>query len=209
MTRVESTGQPRRRRRKARRPEAAAEARPRHLSSNGRVGDIYLSAEEIHTRVAELGAEIARDYAGREPLLVSSLKTSVFFLADLSRAIPIPHAIDFIALAGYGGGATKGSEVQLLKDLDTSIEGRDVLLVEDVVDTGLTMNYVCRTLALREPASLAAVTFLDRPYRRLVDDLPVRYVGFTVPDEFFVGYGFDLDERYRHLPDLHVAQGAG
>jgi hypoxanthine phosphoribosyltransferase len=157
--------------------------------------------------VAELGAEIARDYEGREPVLVASLKTSVFFLADLSRAIPIPHAIDFIALAGYGGGRTTGSEVRLLKDLDTSIEGRDVLLVEDVVDTGLTLNYVCRTFALRGPASLGAVTFLDRPYRRLVDDLPVRYVGFTVPDEFFVGYGFDLDERHRHLPDLRLLKG--
>jgi hypoxanthine phosphoribosyltransferase len=159
--------------------------------------------------VAELGAEIAKDYEGREPLLVGSLKTSVFFLADLSRAIPIPHAIDFIALAGYGGKSTAGSEVRLLKDLDTSIEGRDVLLVEDVVDTGLTLNYVCRTLALRDPASLSAVTFLDRPYRRLVDDLPVRYVGFTVPDEFFVGYGFDLDERYRHLPDLRLLKNGG
>jgi hypoxanthine phosphoribosyltransferase len=134
---------------------------------------------------------------------VSSLKTSVFFLADLSRAIPIPHAIDFIALAGYNG-TPAGAGVRLLKDLDTAIEGRDVLLVEDVVDTGLTLNYICKTLSLRGPGSLAAVTFLDRPYRRLVDDLPVRYVGFTVPDEFFVGYGFDLDERYRHLPDLRL-----
>ncbi len=157
--------------------------------------------------MAELGAEIARDYEGREPVLVASLKTSVFFLADLSRAIPIPHAIDFIELAGYGGKTTR-SGVRLLKDLDFSIGGRHVLLVEDVVDTGLTLNYVCNTLSLREPASLAAVTFLDRPYRRLVDDLPVRYVGFTVPDEFFVGYGFDLDEAYRHLPDLHLAEGA-
>ena len=154
--------------------------------------------------MAELGAEIARDYEGREPVLVASLKTSIFFLADLSRAIPIPHAIDFIALAGYAGRTRSG--VRLLKDLDVTIEGRDVLLVEDVVDTGLTLNYVCRTLALRNPASLVAVTFLDRPYRRLVDDLPVRYVGFTVPDEFFVGYGFDLEERYRYLPDLRLRQ---
>jgi hypoxanthine phosphoribosyltransferase len=167
------------------------------------LGEIYLTAGEIQARVAELGAEIARDYEGREPVLVSSLKTSVFFLADLSRAISVPHAIDFIALAGYGGHSPQ-SGVRLIKDLDLAITGRDVLLVEDVVDTGLTLNYVCRTLGLREPASLAAVTFLDRPYRRLVDDLPVRYVGFTVPDEFFVGYGFDLDERYRHLPDLHL-----
>jgi len=155
--------------------------------------------------VAELGAEIARDYNGREPLLVASLKTSVFFLADLSRAIPIPHAIDFIALAGYMGRARQ-SGVRLIKDLDIAITGREVLLVEDVVDTGLTLNYVCRTLSLREPASLAAVTFLDRPYRRLVDDLPVKYVGFTVPDEFFVGYGFDLRERWRNLPNLHLAK---
>jgi hypoxanthine phosphoribosyltransferase len=105
-------------------------------------------------------------------------------------------------------GRTKQSGVRLIKDLDVSITGRDVLLVEDVVDTGLTLNYVSRTLSLREPASLAAVTFLDRPYRRLVDDLPVKYIGFTVPDEFFVGYGFDLDERYRHLPDLHLARRA-
>ena len=173
-----------------------------------RVGEVYLSAQEIRARVAELGAEISQDYEGREPVLVGTLKTSVFFLADLSRAMPIPHAIDFIALAGYGGRRTR-SGVRLLKDLDISITGRHVLLVEDVVDTGLTLNYVCRTLVLRDPASLAAVTFLDRPYRRLVDDLPVRYVGFTVPDEFFVGYGFDLDEAYRHLPDLRLAQGAG
>jgi hypoxanthine phosphoribosyltransferase len=166
---------------------------------------VYLSAEEIQTRVRELGAEIARDYEGREPLLVSTLKTSVFFVADLSRALPIAHAIDFIALAGYGASSTPG-RVRLIKDLDIPIEGRDVLLVEDVVDTGLTLNYVCRTLSLRSPASLAAVTFLDRPYRRLVDDLPVRYVGFTVPDEFFVGYGFDLDERYRHLADLRLVK---
>jgi hypoxanthine phosphoribosyltransferase len=172
------------------------------VSANG-IGELYLSAAEIRARVDELGVAIARDYEGREPLLVSSLKTSVFFLADLSRAIPIPHAIDFIALAGYGGKSTH-SGVRLIKDLDLSITGRDVLLVEDVVDTGLTLNYVCRTLNLREPTSLAAVTFLDRPYRRLVDDLPVRYIGFTVPDEFFVGYGFDLDERYRHLPDLRL-----
>jgi hypoxanthine phosphoribosyltransferase len=191
---------------RARHSEAASQATPRLLEPDD-LGEVYLTAEEIRARVAELGEGIARDYEGREPILVASLKTSVFFLADLSRAIPIPHAIDFIALAGYAGRA-RSSGVRLIKDLDLSITGRDVLLVEDVVDTGLTLNYVCRTLSLREPASLAAVTFLDRPYRRLVDDLPVNYVGFTVPDEFFVGYGFDLDERYRHLPNLHFARGA-
>jgi hypoxanthine phosphoribosyltransferase len=155
--------------------------------------------------VEELGAEIAGDYEGREPLLVASLKASVVFLADLSRALPMLHGLDFVELAGYAGAETGGhTRIRLLKDLDASVEGRHVLVVEDVVDTGLTLHFLCRTLALRAPASLAAATLLDRPYRRLVDDLPVRYVGFTVPDELFVGYGFDLDERWRNLPDLHV-----
>jgi hypoxanthine phosphoribosyltransferase len=155
--------------------------------------------------VRELGAEIAADYEGREPLLVAALKASLVFVADLSRAIRITHRLDFVELAGYAGAATGGhSGIRLLKDLDSDIAGRDVVVVEDVVDTGLTLNYLCRTLRLREPASLAVATLLDRPYRRLVDSLPVRYVGFTVPDELFVGYGFDLDERYRNLPDLHV-----
>jgi hypoxanthine phosphoribosyltransferase len=136
---------------------------------------------------------------------VGSLKASVVFLADLSRAVPMLHGMDFVELAGYAGAETGGhTRIRLLKDLDAAVEGRHVIIVEDVVDTGLTLNFLCRTLALRSPASLVAATLLDRPYRRLVDDLPVRYVGFTVPDELFVGYGFDLDERWRNLPDLHV-----
>jgi hypoxanthine phosphoribosyltransferase len=165
---------------------------------------VYLSREEIHARVAELGAAIAEDYEGREPILVASLKTALVFVADLSRALPIVHNLDFIALAGYDGNVGGGRQVRLLKDLSMSINGRHVLLVEDIVDTGLTLNYLVKTLLLREPASLSAVTLLDRPYRRLVENLPVRYVGFTVPDEFFVGYGFDVDERYRNLPDLRL-----
>jgi hypoxanthine phosphoribosyltransferase len=143
---------------------------------------------------------------GREPLLVASLKASVVFLADLSRSIPTSHVLDFVELAGYGPDTETGghSRIRFLKDLDGEIEGRDVIVVEDVIDTGLTLNYLVRSLELRKPASLAAATLLDRPYRRLVDDLPVRYVGFTVPDELFVGYGFDLEERWRNLPDLHV-----
>ncbi len=166
---------------------------------------MYLSAGEIAVRIQELGATLAAEYAGREPLLVAPLKASVVFVADLSRALPILHHLDFIELAAYNGGDNGGS-VKLLKDLDGPIEGRHVLVVEDVIDTGLTLNYLCRTLQLRRPASLAAVTLLDRPYRRLVDDLPVSHVGFTVPDEFFVGYGFDIAERYRNLPDLHIAR---
>jgi hypoxanthine phosphoribosyltransferase len=158
--------------------------------------------------VRELGAELTGDYEDREPLLVAPLKASVVFLSDLSRAVRIPHGVDFLELASYAAGADSGghARVRLLKDLDCELAGRHVVIVEDVIDTGLTLNYLCKTLALRAPASLAAVTLLDRPYRRLVEDLPVRYVGFTVPDELFVGYGFDLDERYRNLPDLHVLE---
>jgi len=140
-------------------------------------------------------------------VLVAPLKGSLFFVADLSRTIAGTHELDFLELAGYGGGTTGGHErVRLLKDLNVSVESRHVLVVEDVVDTGLTLNYLRKLLELRRPASLAIATLLDRPYRRLVDDLPVSYVGFVVPDEYFVGYGFDLDERYRNLPDLRVAK---
>jgi hypoxanthine phosphoribosyltransferase len=155
--------------------------------------------------VDELGAEIARDYRGHEPLLVGSLKACIPFIADLSRAVPIHHALDYVELAGYGGAETGGHEsIRFLKDLDTEIDGRHVILVDEVVDTGLTMHYLCRTLSLRRPGSLVGITLFDRPYRRLVDDVPIRYVGFTVPDEFFVGYGFDLGERWRNLPDLRL-----
>ncbi len=171
-----------------------------------RVGEVYLSRAELGTRVRELGRQIGHDYEGLEPLLVAPLKASLVFVSDLSRAIPIHHGLDFVELASYASGADTGghARIRLLKDLDEEITGRHVVIVEDVVDTGLTLNYLCKTLALRDPASLAAITLLDRPYRRLVEDLPVRYVGFTVPDELFVGYGFDLRERYRNLPDLHV-----
>jgi hypoxanthine phosphoribosyltransferase len=180
-------------------------ADPGYLPADDRIGEIYLSAPEIAARVRELGAEITHDYAGREPVLVGSLKASLVFVADLSRAIPIFHALDFVELAGYGSSKMGGhQQIRVLKDLDLDVRGRDVLVVEDVVDTGLTLNYLVRTIELRGPASVAAVTLLDRPYRRLVDDLPVRYVGFDVPDELYVGYGFDLEERYRELPDLRL-----
>jgi hypoxanthine phosphoribosyltransferase len=151
--------------------------------------------------VAQLGAEVAADYGGLEPVLIGSLKACIPFVCDLSRALPVHHALDFVELAGYGSG---DEGVRFLKDVGIEVEGRHVLLVDEVVDTGLTMNYLAKTLAVRGPASLHAVILFDRPYRRLVDDVPVRYVGFTIPDEFFVGYGFDLDERWRHLPDLRV-----
>jgi hypoxanthine phosphoribosyltransferase len=166
------------------------------------IGAVYLSREEIARRVQELGAQLAETHAGTEPLLVAPLKSSAVFLADLSRALPIPHELDFLELAAYTGG--QAGAVRLLKDLDAPVAGRSVVVVEDVVDTGLTLHFLIRTLALRRPASLSAVTLLDRPYRRLVDDVPLEHVGFTVPDELFAGYGLGLDERWRALPDLHV-----
>jgi hypoxanthine phosphoribosyltransferase len=153
--------------------------------------------------------QIAADYAGREPVLVTVLKGAFVFLADLSRAIAGAHALDFVVLAPYDGGSGGSSaRIRLIKDLDAPITGRDVLVVQNVVDTGLTLNYLVKTFELRKPREVAACSLLDRPYRRLVDDLPLRYVGFTVPDQFFVGYGFDLDERFRGLPDLRVVHNS-
>jgi len=168
---------------------------------------VYLGAAEIASRVRELGSEMARDYADREPVLVGSLKACVPFIADLSRAMPIVHALDFVELAGYGTAEMGGHErIRFLKDLDVEIAGRDVVILDEVIDTGLTMHYLHSALQLREPESLVCAALFDRPYRRLVDDLPIRYVGFTIPDEFFVGYGFALNERGRNLPDLHLVE---
>jgi hypoxanthine phosphoribosyltransferase len=135
---------------------------------------------------------------------VGVLRASVVFIADLSRAVPIPHALDFVALAGYGGALGGHSRVRVMKDLDAPIADRDVIVCDLVVDTGLTLNYLIGSLELRDPASVSVCALLDRPYRRLVEKLPLEYVGFTVPDEFYVGYGFDLDGRYRGLPDIRV-----
>jgi len=153
--------------------------------------------------VRELAAELRRDYGASEPLLVGSLKACIPFVCDLSQALPVHHTLDFVELAGYG---ENDEGIRFLKDLDTEIEGRHVVLCDAVVDTGLTMHYLTRSLAIRSPASLHIATLFERPYRRLVDDLPVRYVGFTIPDEFFVGYGFELGERYRNLPDLRLVR---
>lgn len=171
-------------------------------SENGEVGVVYLTRTEIAARVQELGVEIARDYAGLDPVLVAPLKSSIVFLTDLTRELRIPHTLDVVELAPYAGG--RDGAVRLLNDVDAPLQDRHVLIVEDVVDTGLTLHFLRKTFGLRSPASLAAVTLLDRPYRRLVDDLPLRYVGFTVPDELFAGYGLGLDERWRAFPDLHL-----
>ena len=168
------------------------------------LGETYLDAAAIDARVREVGAEIGRDYAGLDPLLVVVLRGAFVFATDLSRALPIPHALDFVALAGYAGPLGGSSAVRLMKDVDAHVEDRHLVVVENVVDTGLTLNYLLKALALRRPADVAVCALLDRPYRRLVDDLPIRYVGFEAPDEFFVGYGFSLEGRYRGLPDLRV-----
>ena len=164
-------------------------------------GERYLTADQLLARARELGVAITRDYRQRDLVLVVPLRGSFIFGVDLSRALTLPHEIDFVELEPYHRGE-RG--VRLVKDLDGDIRGRDILIAVDVVDTGLTMHYLCKTLRLREPASLRIATLLDRPYRRLVEDLPVGYIGLTVPDELFVGYGFDLEQRYRNLPDLHI-----
>jgi hypoxanthine phosphoribosyltransferase len=158
---------------------------------------VVISEEALRARVRELGAEISRDYAGRTPILISVLKGSFIFLADLARAITVPVNLDFMAITRYGAGK-RGGVVRIEKDLDLSITGREVLFVEDIVDTGLTLGYLVRNLQAREPAGLAVCTLLDRRVRRLAK-LPIRYTGFEVPDRFLVGYGLDSRESYRNL----------
>lgn len=161
---------------------------------------VVIGEEDLRRRVRELGAEISRDYAGRTPVLVAVLKGSFMFLADLSRAITIPVHLDFMAITRYGAGR-RGGAVRIEKDLDLAITGREVLFVEDIVDTGLTLGYLVRALQAREPAGIAVCTLLDRQARRLAK-LPIRYTGFEVPDRFLVGYGLDRREEFRNLPYL-------
>jgi hypoxanthine phosphoribosyltransferase len=160
---------------------------------------IVYSAEKIRRRVAELGEEISRDYGGKDLVVVSVLKGSVVFVADLMRALTVPLHIDFIALSSLGDEGRPGGVVRVVKDLDLPVTGRDILIVEGIVDTGLALGYLVRMLGEREPRSLEVCTFLDRRVRRLVD-VPVRYVGFDVPDQYLVGYGLDHRQTYRSLP---------
>jgi hypoxanthine phosphoribosyltransferase len=163
------------------------------------IGEILLTEADIQAKVAELGALISDDYAGKRLTLVSVLKGSLPFMADLMRAISIPVRIDLMEVSSYGGTATESSGlVRILKDLSASIAGEDVLIVEDIIDTGLTLNYLIRYLRGKNPASLRICTLLDKPARRLVD-IPVDYIGFTIPDQFVVGYGLDYGEIYRNL----------
>ena len=163
------------------------------------IGEILLTEGQIQARVAELGAQISADYAGRRLTLVSVLKGSLPFMADLMRAITIPLRIDLMEVSSYGGLTTESSGlVRILQDLSASIDGRDVLLVEDIIDTGLTLNYLLRYLRGKNPRSLRICALLDKPARRLVD-IQIDYLGFTIPDQFVVGYGLDYGELYRNL----------
>src|ERR687885_2165390 len=163
------------------------------------IGEILVQPDELSHRVRELGAEISRDYAGRDLLLIGVLKGAVFFLADLMRQIEVPCEVDFMAVSSYGSSTDTSGVVRILKDLDAPLEGRDVLIVEDIVDSGLTLQYLLRSLEARGPASLEVCALLTKPERRTVD-LPVRYTGFEIPDKFAIGYGLDYAERYRNLP---------
>ena len=170
-----------------------------------RIGRILISRDEIAARVTELGEAIGRDYAGRTPVLVGVLKGAVVFTADLLRAIPMAAAMDFMAVSSYGSGTRSTGVVRLTADLSLSIEDRDVIIVEDVIDSGRTISYLRRNLATRHPRSLALCGLLDKVSRREVD-VDVDYVGFVIPDEFVVGYGLDYDGRHRELPDLAVLE---
>jgi hypoxanthine phosphoribosyltransferase len=162
------------------------------------VGETVVEAEALQRRVAELGAEISRDYAGRDLFMMGVLKGAVFFVADLMRNIEVPCEVDFMAVSSYGSMTDSSGVVRIQKDLDSSIEGKDVLIVEDIVDSGLTLNYLLRNLRARSPRSLEVCALLVKPGRRKIE-LPIRYVGFEIPNRFVVGYGLDLDQRFRNL----------
>ncbi len=167
------------------------------------VGEVLIDEETLSSRVAELGAEISSDYSDRELLLIGVLKGAVFFMADLMRHLTVPCEVDFMAISSYGDSTDSSGIVRILKDLDINIEGRHVLVVEDIIDSGLTLSYLMRNLESREPASLEVCALMTKPARREID-VPVRYIGFEIADRFVVGYGLDLGERYRNLPYVAV-----
>jgi hypoxanthine phosphoribosyltransferase len=163
------------------------------------IGEILVQPDDLKQKVRDLGAQISADYGERDLLMVCVLKGAVFFLADLMRAIDIPCEVDFMAVSSYGSETDSSGVVRILKDLDRPIAGRDVLIVEDIVDSGLTLQYLLRNLGARNPASLEVCALLTKPDRRKIE-LPTRYVGFEIPDKFAIGYGLDHAERYRNLP---------
>jgi hypoxanthine phosphoribosyltransferase len=169
------------------------------------VGEILVQRDELQHRVRELAQHISHDYAGRSLFLVGVLKGAVFFLSDLMRHLEVPCELDFMAVSSYGSSTDSSGVVRILKDLDAPIEGRDVLIVEDIVDSGLTLSYLLRTLEARNPASLKVCALLTKPGRRKVE-LPIEYVGFEIPNRFAIGYGLDHTERFRNLPYVAVLQ---
>ncbi len=164
---------------------------------------VLLSRDAIQTRIQEMGREIARDYAGREPHLVGVLKGACTFMTDLCRTIDLPLTMDYIAVSSYGAATKSTGEVRMIKDLDQGLDGRDLLVIEDIVDTGLTLNYLLNVLRARGPRSVKVAALLSKPSRRLVQ-IQADYVGFTIDDHFVVGYGLDYNEKYRNLPDIVV-----
>jgi hypoxanthine phosphoribosyltransferase len=171
------------------------------------VEEVLIDAEKLQRRIAELGEEISADYDGRDLLLVGVLKGAVFFMADLMRRLTVPCEIDFMAISSYGAATDSSGVVRILKDLDINIEGRHVLVVEDIIDSGLTLSYLVRNLEAREPATLEVCALLTKPGRREIE-VPVRYVGFEIPNRFVIGYGLDFAERYRNLPYVGVLDAA-
>ncbi len=167
------------------------------------VGEILIDEETLGARIVELGAEISADYQGRDLLLIGVLKGAVFFMADLMRHLTVQCEVDFMAISSYGASTASSGIVRILKDLDINIEGRDVLVVEDIIDSGLTLSYLMRNLESREPASLEVCALMTKPARREID-VPMRYIGFEIPNRFVVGYGLDFGERYRNLPYVGV-----
>jgi hypoxanthine phosphoribosyltransferase len=175
---------------------------------NALVGEILVQPDDLSRRVRELGAQITVDYQGRDLLLVGVLKGAVFFLSDLMRHIAVPCEVDFMAVASYGSATDSSGVVRILKDLDAALEDRHVLIVEDIVDSGLTLQYLLRNLGARNPASIEVCALLTKPDRRKVQ-LEPRYVGFEIPNRFVVGYGLDYRERYRNLPYVAVLEESG
>ena len=178
----------------------------RAMSDDAQIGEVLVEADALQRRVHELGAEISADYRDRDLLLIGVLKGAVFFLSDLMRAIEVPCEVDFMAVASYGSATDSSGVVRILKDLDVPIEGRNVLIVEDIVDSGLTLQYLLRNLGARNPATLEVCALLTKPERRKVE-LPTRYVGFEIPNRFAIGYGLDHAERYRNLPFVAALAG--
>ena len=167
------------------------------------VGEVLIGEDGLRMRIAELGDEISVYYEGRDLLLIGVLKGAVFFMADLMRELTVPCEVDFMAISSYGASTDSSGVVRILKDLDINIEGRNVLVVEDIIDSGLTLSYLMRNLESREPASLEVCALLTKPARREID-VPVRWVGFEIPNRFVIGYGLDFAERYRNLPYVGV-----